>query len=209
MLYEKFMPIYMKKSTIYKRDNKLYIAVHPNDNISKTYWHFKNIDVILANLFGFDIHNYLDEVVEYDMRKKTCDIIKNKTLKISLNFAYSNSVIFCYYSPEIISNYTSTTDDFIMIYFTLPLKQDNAKTRTTCGIKIPRFMIQRKIDAVIDKSNETVILRFYDESQIIEIKLKFPNIPFYIDFGNHDDTIKYILNNNDLLKYQKLHLQSI
>jgi len=31
-----------------------------------TYWHFNNYDVIFPNWLGFDIHNYIDNRIEYD-----------------------------------------------------------------------------------------------------------------------------------------------
>jgi len=45
-------------------DNKIHIMPHIVGT-SNTYWHFKNRDVVFPNWFGFDIHNYIDDQLEY------------------------------------------------------------------------------------------------------------------------------------------------
>jgi len=203
-------PINTQRLPTYLYDNKLYIATHPEDDLKRTHWHFINVDIILPNMFDFDIHNYVDEVIEYDRRRIVSNIISNKTIRISTMLSYSNYDIHCYHSSSYVTNYTFINDDAIIFYLLRPIKNHNEIIYKLSSIKIPKYMIQNEVAAAISRDDDKMFLKFFDSDRnASDIMLKRLDMTFDIDLGNFDDTSRYIIDNADLIKYQKLYLQDI
>ena len=205
-----YRPINMHRINTYLRDNKLYIAVHPDDNdIRKTHWHFANVDVIFPNMFDFDIHNYVDEVIEYDRRKIVSYIISGKTVRISTLLNYGDNNIYCYYSSNYVTNYTSINNDTVILYFLRLIIENGTYTYKLSSIKIPKHMIQSEVDAIIPRNDDKMFLKFIDHNgDVSDITLKMPGDTFNIDIGNYDECSKLIIDES-MMNYAKLLLNKI
>jgi len=199
----------MHKTNTHLRNNELYIAIHPQDDVKRTYWHFVNVDIILPNMFDFDIHNYVDEVIEYDRRRIVSNIINNKTNRISTSLSYNNYDIHCYHSSSYVTNYTSINNDTVIFYFLRPLKEDNKYIHKLSSIKIPKYMIQNEVNVVIPRDDDKILLKFFNsDRRVLDITLKSLGMTFDIDLGNYDECNKLICEEN-MINYTKLFLNRI
>lgn len=201
-----YLPSRFQKVPTCVDGNKLYIFTNPKSDKNKTYWHFRNIDVILPNPFGFDIHNYVDEVIKYDRRKICTNMIANKDIKFILD-EYDCTDYFTYvYSDKYITNFVQVNTNDIIFYF----YEKYQEVYKLCSVKIPKYMIQHCVSmAFAGSNNETLAFNFSDDDEEpIQIYLRKPAVPYNIDIGNVDDCNKLILEEY-MVNYVTLSLGKI
>jgi len=204
-----YRPLLSQKLPTYVDGNKLYILSEPIDNIKRTHWHFKNMDVILPNVFDFDIHNYSDEIIDYDRRRIGALMIKRKMIKLAQNKGDFNTYFSFTYSKDNITNYTQIDNDNIIFHLFRPITQDDKRTYEHCSIKIPKYMVQHSVSATCSLSENTITLNFFDGNiDPIMVCLSITSAPFNIDVGNFDECNKLVLEISKI-NYTRLFLSRI
>ena len=106
-------------------NNDIYCTYGYFEDYSKTYWHFRNYNVILQNCFGFDIHNYVnkdliveDSILEEKYSKwRSTDFLEGVTVSAK----DKKEIIDCatYYTPNstIIHSNVKVTKNNVIFYF--------------------------------------------------------------------------------------------
>jgi len=205
----RYKPLEGQRLPTHVDGNKLYILIDPKDDVTKTYWHFKNMDVIFPNLFGLDIHNYSDEIVEYDRRKVGELIIIGKTVRFFAKKSDYNYYFNYNYSKNYITNFTQINDNNITFYLLNPFIENDQRVYKISSIKIPKYMIQLSLSIQFRGAENIIDLDFHTEGiDPILVRLSRPKTQFDIDLGNYDECNKLIFE-EDKTNYARLFLSGI
>ena len=189
-------------------DNKLYLSMDPSYIGSKTIYHFKNIDVIMPNLLGFDIHNYSDEIIEYDRRRKGSYIISKKLINIHV---YRDE--YCYYDAKyytnnsMLDNTVQITDDKIIFYYLN--KYEQYKTHS---ITFPKALLSNIecITTNILGSIDVIMFMIYYHGKSDPLIIELSKSKVTKDINIEDEEIVQMLKeNDDKINYSKFLLSNI
>lgn len=169
------------------QDEKIFILPSRGGE-NKTYWHFKNMDVIFPNWLGFDIHNDVDSYIEYDFCQK-CGyrgiLIDKSYYSFDMNDIFSmNTSWDIRIRPEILMNGITKLDtDSIICYFIY-----NDKVR---GIKINNdlFNFDTAIVRIKDLFDELAI-EFVYNNELKSLNFIRSKIDGILDIEDYNECMK-------------------
>jgi len=188
--------------------NKLYLSIEPSYVGSKTIYHFKNMDVILPNLFGFDIHNYSDEIIEYDRRRKGTFVICKKMTSIRIyRDEYQHYDAKYYTDNSTIDNTIQITNNSIIFYYLS--RDEQCMVRS---ITIPKTLLFNVECVTINMlySIDTIMFMIFYRNKFDPLVIELTKSKVTKDINIEDEEILQLLKNDaDKLNYSKFLLSSI
>ena len=188
--------------------NKLYLSIDPSYGGNKTVYHFKNIDVIMPSLLDFDIHNYSDEIVEYDRRRKGAHIISKKLINIHIcrdEYHYYDAKY--YTDNSMLDNTVQITNDKVIFYYLNKYDQYKAYS-----ITFPKALLSNVecITTNILGSIDTIMFMIYyhNKSDPLIIELSKSKVTKDINMDS-DEIIQFLREDDDKINYSKFLLSNI
>jgi len=204
------MPKFSHKNRIptFIEGNKLYLSIDPSYVGSKTIYHFKNIDVIMPSLLDFDIHNYSDEIIEYDRRRKGTYVICKKMTNIHVyRDEYHHYDVKYYTDNSTIDNTIQITNDKIIFHYLNKDEQYKAH-----NITFPKALLSNieciTISMLCSIDTIMFMIYYYHKSYPLIIDLSKSKVTKDINIED-EEIVQMLKDNNDKFNYSKFLLSNI
>ena len=171
------------------QDKKIFIL--PNiEGKNTTYWHFRNYDVIFPNWLGFDIHNYIDNYIEYSL----CSIYGSRQILINeLYYPFDVSDMFSedarwkiMIMPENSINGTMKLDNDATIYYFVHINKVK-------GIRIRKDLfnfdfVRMEVKDYFDE----ITIDYIDNNKLMSLSFIRSKIDGIIDIEDYDKCVELL-----------------
>jgi len=187
------------------KDNNIFYYMPPDFSVTKTYWHFKNYNIIMPNWLGFDIHNFKDDELNIEKMKDSLIIKKYMIYCDDIRHYYYIDSIYSKQTP-ILNNLSELKDDKIIFYVIYNPDLNGGKPRK---VIVPLDIIpdSGEFDVEIDNLAKLLCIALPPSYRRIFFNIKNLNENF--DISDAQKCIKMILEKEQIEDYINLLLGKI